>query len=162
MNGGDAAVIATTTAAVGAGLAGGVFFAFSSFVMPALRRADPTQAIAAMQALNRQAPRSGLMVVLFGTAALTVGVSVHAALGRDTTGFVWAGTGTTSYLAAVALTAAYHVPRNDRLAALDAGTAEAADYWTAYLRQWTAGNHVRTLACIAAVVALTVAAHDGS
>ena len=28
----------TTIAAVGAGLAGGVFFAFSSFIMPALRR----------------------------------------------------------------------------------------------------------------------------
>ncbi len=39
-------------AALGCGLIAGVFFAFSSFVMNALARIQPTQGIAAMQSIN--------------------------------------------------------------------------------------------------------------
>ena len=63
-----------------------------------------------------------------------------------------------AYLAAIVVTAAFHVPRNDTLAALDPNAAESARYWTTYLSQWTAGNHVRTLTCAAAAVMFTVAA----
>jgi uncharacterized membrane protein len=39
----------TLAAALGCGLVGGVFFAFSSFVMAALRRLPPADGIAAMK-----------------------------------------------------------------------------------------------------------------
>jgi uncharacterized membrane protein len=39
-------------AALGAGLNGGVFFAFSGFVMPALQRLPAAQGIAAMQSIT--------------------------------------------------------------------------------------------------------------
>src|SRR5258705_6992637 len=47
-------VLTTVTfgTALGAGLVAGVFFAFSSFVMAALARLPPAQAIAAMQSIN--------------------------------------------------------------------------------------------------------------
>src|SRR4029079_11289405 len=67
-----------TATAVGAGAAGGVFFAFSTFVMPALDRLTPSQSIAAMQAINKAAPNPLFMLLLFGTAAASVGVGIAA------------------------------------------------------------------------------------
>ena len=58
------------------------------------------------------------------------------------------------------MTAAFNVPRNERLARLDAASREAADYWPVYVREWLLWNHVRTLASLAAAacagLALTV------
>lgn len=42
----------TFTAAIGSGAVGGIFFAFSTFVMGALARLAPQQDIAAMNAIN--------------------------------------------------------------------------------------------------------------
>ena len=148
----------TTITAVGSGLAGGVFFAFSSFVMPALRRLPNSQGIAAMQSINKQAPTPVFMTLLFGTAAMSVGLGVYALLHRDEPPASWLLGGSLSYLASIVITAAFHIPRNDKLARLDAATSESARYWTTYLSQWTAGNHVRTLTCTAAAVLFTIAA----
>jgi uncharacterized membrane protein len=52
---------------------------------------------------------------------------------------------------------AYHVPRNNALAAVDPESAEAADAWSRYLAEWTRGNHVRVAAALAAAALLTVA-----
>ena len=148
---------ATVASAVGSGLAAGVLFGFSSFVMPALRRVPAAQGIAVMQSINRQAVTAPFMIVLFGTAAASIGVGTQAALHRHEPYAAWAGIGTVSYLMAIAITAAYHVPRNDRLATFDAGTAEAARYWSTYVGQWTTANHVRTAAAAVAATAFTMA-----
>lgn len=47
----------TVITAVGRGLAAGVFFAFSTFVMKALTRLRPAHAVAAMQEINLTASR---------------------------------------------------------------------------------------------------------
>ncbi|MEP7113405.1 MAG: anthrone oxygenase family protein [Ilumatobacteraceae bacterium] len=151
----------TTAAAVGSGLAGGVFFAFSSFVMPALRRLPSGQGIAAMQSINKQAPTPVFMTLLLGTTALSAGLGIHALLHRDEEQAVWLAGGSLSYLASIVLTAAFHIPRNDTLAKLKPDTVESARYWTTYLSQWTAGNHARTLTCAASAILFTVAARRG-
>ena len=51
---------------------GGVFFAFSSFVMRALARMPPAQGIAAMQSINIVAVTPVFMTALFGTAVACV------------------------------------------------------------------------------------------
>lgn len=153
--------MATGVAAVGAGLAGGVFFAFSGFVMNALRKLPPAQGIAAMQSMNRQAVTPAFMVLLFGTALLSTGLGVDAVLHHDRPRAVWVGVGAASYLVQIALTVGFHVPRNDRLADLDPGTHQAVRYWGTYLTQWTVGNHFRTLACIVAATAFTYALRAG-
>lgn len=148
----------TTITAVGSGLAGGVFFAFSSFVMPALKRLPSVQGVAAMQSINKQAPTPVFMTLLFGTAALSAGLGVYALLHRDDPRAGWLLGGSVSYLASIVVTGAFHIPRNDKLAGLDAGAAETARYWTTYVSQWTAGNHLRTLTCAAAATLFTIAA----
>lgn len=98
----------TTITAVGSGLAGGVFFAFSSFVMPALRRLPSGQGIAAMQSINKQAPTPAFMTLLFGTAALSAGLGVYAVLHRDEPQAAWLLGGSVSYLASIVITGAFH------------------------------------------------------
>ena len=63
-------------------------------------------------------------------------------------------------LGSFGVTAAFNVPRNERLARMDAGSHEAADYWPVYVSEWLRWNHVRTLASLLAAacagLALTV------
>jgi uncharacterized membrane protein len=144
-------------AAVGSGLAGGVFFAFSTFVMSGIRRLPASQGVTTMQAINERATTPAFMTLLFGTAALALGLGVDAVFHRDEDSWGWVVAGSVSYLAAIILTAAFHVPRNDALAALDPASAETVARWADYLREWVAGNHLRTAACTIAAVAFTLA-----
>jgi len=58
--------------AIGCGLVGGIFFAFSTFVMKALGRLPPSQGIAAMQSINVTVLNPMFMTAFFGTAAASV------------------------------------------------------------------------------------------
>jgi len=146
-------------AALGCGLNAGVFFAFSSFVMPALARLPAPQGIAAMQAINVAAINRWFMGALFGTAALGLALAVAATFLLPPAGSVWLLCGAAGlYLAGAILTTMLaNVPLNNRLAATPPDSAEGAALWAEYLRRWTAWNHLRTLAC-AAAAALFLAA----
>ena len=60
---------------------------------------------------------------------------------------------------AVAVTIGFNVPRNEALARVESTRFDTPGSWARYLGQWTAANHVRTLAAIAATVTLTIALH---
>ena len=153
---------ATLATAVGAGAMGGVFLAFSSFVMPALRDLPPAQGLAAMQSVNRAAVTPVFMTALFGTALGCVVLCVGAARSwhEPSSGRLLAG-GLTYLVGVIVTTIAFHVPRNDRLAEIAPGDPGAAGDWSEYLSQWTAGNHVRALAGLAAAALLADAARAG-
>jgi uncharacterized membrane protein len=120
--------------ALGCGIVGGVFFAFSSFVMTALKRLPAAEGMAAMRSINRVAVTPLFMGALFGTAAACL---------------VLAGSG--AYLfGVVAVTAAFNVPRNEALALADPKSAAGDQLWQRYAVEWTAWNHVRTVAGAAA------------
>lgn len=138
-----------TTAALGAGLVGGVFFAFSGFVMPALRRLPAADGVRAMQSINRTAVQPPLMVALFGTAALSVAAAVRAARHLDEAWARWTLAAAIAYVVAgIVVTIGANVPLNDRLATLDPATA--GSQWDTFLTRWTAWNHVRTVGCLGA------------
>ena len=145
----------TVAGALGSALVGGVFFAFSTFVMRALARLEPPQGIAAMQAINVTVITPLFMLALFGTGALSAVLAVWGVLelGEDFGPLLLAG-GVLYVAGLVGTTMAYNVPRNDALAAAGADDAEL---WSRYLREWTAGNHVRTVAGLAAAAAFTIA-----
>lgn len=150
----------TLVAVLGCGLAAGVFFAFSSFVMKALGRLQAAQGIAAMQAINVAAISFVFMLALFGTAVACAALAVWAIFEWSEPFAAYLVAGSALYLVGViGVTIAYNVPRNDALAALDPQCADAASHWTRYLASWTAGNHVRTAAALAATAALAVALH---
>jgi uncharacterized membrane protein len=148
----------TLVAALGSAAMGGVFFAFSAFVMDGLARLPPADGIAAMQSINVTAVRPAFMTALFGTAAACAVLGVHALLtwGDRRAAFLLAG-GTVYLAGAIGLTIARNVPLNDALAAVDPSSAGAAAHWSGYVDGWTAWNHVRAAAALAAAAAFVAA-----
>ncbi|MEU3274280.1 anthrone oxygenase family protein [Saccharomonospora sp. NPDC006951] len=138
-------------AALGSGLVAGVFFAFSTFVMAALRRLPVEQGIAVMQAINVTVLRSAFLLVFALTAGLSAVLAVLGPVVGDAAGGWWSFAGGVGYLAgSFMLTRAAHIPRNEALARVDPAGVEGASLWRSYLPAWTAWNHVRTLASLAA------------
>ncbi|MGI9657763.1 MAG: DUF1772 domain-containing protein [Gaiellaceae bacterium] len=150
------------TTAVGAGLNGGIFFAFSTFVMSALRRLPAPEGITAMQEINVTAVTAAFMSLFFGTAVLSVAVIVTAVADWSSPATALAVIGAAIYLVgAIGTTVTFNVPRNDALAAVNARAGDAAELWRRYHTSWTAGNHVRTVSCLAAAILLLVATRVG-
>jgi len=148
----------TLVSALGCGLVAGVFFAFSTFVMPALARLPPAQGIAAMQSINITVINPLFMGALFGTAAASVFLAVTALQSWQEPGAVYLLAGSLLYvLGTVGVTIGLNVPLNNALAAVVADSAEGAQLWRHYLAKWTAWNHVRTAAALAAAAGLTIA-----
>lgn len=135
--------------AVGAGVTGGAMFAFSSFVMPALRTLPTADAVSAMQAVNEAAPRSLLMLPLFTTGIGSLAVVAMAGREQGGPGRGWLLAGAVAGAATFLITAAYHVPRNNALARVDAHSALAGPAWERYAAEWTRWNHVRTVTGLA-------------
>jgi uncharacterized membrane protein len=147
--------------ALGSVIMGGVFFAFSSFVMGALGRLPPAQGIAAMQSMNIVVINPAFMTVFLGTGAASVAVAVTALSLPDPARAYLLG-GALAYLAGViGVTMAFNVPLNNAVDAADPASGEAARFWSHYSRQWTAWNHVRTIAGIAAGALMAMALFAG-
>lgn len=155
---GSAMVVLVAATTLGSATMGGAFYAFSSFVMPALGRLDRQDGAAAMQSINVTALWPGFMLGFFGTAALSVIVAAAAVIDWDGATSPWLLAGAASYAGPVfGLTAAFHVPRNNRLARVTPGTVEGDEVWAQYLVEWTQGNHVRAVGGIAGAAMLITA-----
>jgi uncharacterized membrane protein len=136
---------------LGAGIVGGVFFAFSSFVMKALAELPAANGAHAMQRIN-VVVLNPVFLGAFSGSALVSAFAASIALAY------WDGTRTPWLLAAAILyvggtfmvTIRGNVPLNNRLAKLDPASAEALDFWPVYVRDWTRLNHLRTVSSIAA------------
>ncbi|HAA29145.1 MAG TPA: hypothetical protein DCE56_17405 [Cyanobacteria bacterium UBA8553] len=144
--------------ALGCGLVAGVFFAFSTFVMNALGRLQPSSGIGAMQSINITAINPLFMVALFGTAAACIFLAVSSLLKWHQPGAPYLLLGSLLYLVGTVLvTIACNVPLNDALAKVDPDSTDGANLWISYLANWTFWNHVRTAAALAAAASLTIA-----
>ena len=130
-------------------LVGGVFKAFSEFIMAGLLRAEPAAGIESMQWINRTVLRTEFVAALMSIAVFSVLFALYALI-------VFTGPGRTAiliaaliYVPSVFLMTIYgNVPMNNRLAQLDHRSDEAAVYWSTYGKQWTRLNHIRTLGSI--------------
>ena len=151
-------VVLTFVAAVGAGIIGGVFYAFSTFVMRALGRLPAHEAVAAMQSINVAVINPLFLGVFLGTAAASLGVAVGAVARWGRPGSVYLLAGALLYVVGTfGVTIACNVPLNNALAAVAPADAAAAQAWTRYLTRWTMWNHVRTAAAVASTVLLVLA-----
>jgi uncharacterized membrane protein len=146
----------TIASALGCGLIAGAFFAFSSFVMKALAHLPPSQGIAAMQSINVKVINPWFLTPFLGTAAacLVLAVSSLRHWQRPHAVFLLAGS-LAYFLGTFVVTMLFNVPRNNALAVADPKSTEAARLWANYLTTWTAWNHVRTVAALAAAGLLT-------
>jgi uncharacterized membrane protein len=141
----------TFATALGCGLSAGVFFAFSSFVMPALDRLAPAQSIRAMNSINKLALTPVFMTALIGTAVACGVLVVWALVSWGERPAVLVLAGSALYLVgAIGVTRAANVPLNDALMTVDPDAAGAAGRWSGYLAHWTAWNHARVVTTLAA------------
>ena len=146
----------TLAAALGCGLIAGLCFTFSIAVMPAFDDLSPSAAIAAMQSINRTIVNPLFLLALLGTALACVVLVVWSirAWGQPGARLVLAGAAL--YLVGmIGVTFAANIPLNDTLDSVRAGGASAAQDWSDFSGPWTALNHVRTVATLAAAGLLT-------
>ncbi|ATQ40972.1 DUF1772 domain-containing protein [Caulobacter mirabilis] len=142
-----ALLVSLIAAAVGSGVVGGIFYAFSTFVMAGLGRLPAEQGAAAMNHINVTVINPLFMAAFMGTALLCLILAIGSA-------FWWAEPAAKLVLAASLLylvgcfgvTMAFNVPLNNELAAT--GTAA----WARYQQAWTMWNHVRTVAPILSLI----------
>ena len=144
----------TIACLTGAGLVGGVYFAFSNFVMGGVRDLPAPAGAAAMQSMNKAAPNPLFGLALVGTGLACVVLGIVAATRWSDPGAPWALAGRALYVAALVLTVVSHVARNEAFDGIDPTAPGVAEAWARYLGGWVPWNHVRTLAALGAVVLL--------
>lgn len=130
--------IITLIAATASGLMAGLFFSFSTAVMPGLADLPAENARAAMRRINVRIQNPLFLLVFLGNAVLC-GIEVFQ--GRVVGGLLY-------LIGCLLLTMFVNVPMNNRLERTDDA------YWPEYLRKWTLWNHVRGVACLASTVIL--------
>ncbi|HMK42384.1 MAG TPA: anthrone oxygenase family protein [Methyloceanibacter sp.] len=143
--------VVTLLSALGSGLIGGLFFAFSVFVMTALGRIAPAAGIAAMQSINVAVLNPVFFAAFFGTAVLTALALIAGLSNWPQASARYLVVGGMLYLAGtIAVTMVCNVPLNNKLARVQPESDEGALLWQRYLSDWTAWNHVRTITALAA------------
>ncbi|MEW6270251.1 MAG: anthrone oxygenase family protein [Thermodesulfobacteriota bacterium] len=148
----------TLAAALGAGVIGGVFFAFSSFVMKALARLPDAHGMTAMQAVNVTVLNRSFLGTFLGTGVVCVLTAIAAVLRWHEPGAGLLLAGSVLYLAGtLGVTVLFNVPRNEALAVVEPEDPNGAALWAGYVESWTFWNHVRTGASIGAAAAFTLA-----
>lgn len=145
-------------AALVSALVGGIFFAFSNFVMRALARLPPAQGMAAMQSINVTVLNPLFLSLFVGNTALCLLLALYALVFPAQPGCGWLLAGAALYvLGNFVVTMACNVPRNQALARLDAASPGAEAPWRDYVREWTRWNHARAVTAIGAAALLTMA-----
>ena len=148
----------TLFAVLGCGLMAGVFFAFSAFVMKALGRLPLAEGIAAMQSINIAVINPVFLTAFLGAAAACVLAMISSLLRWHDSNAVYLLVGSLLYLVGSFLvTVAFNIPRNEALASLAPNDPDSANQWAGYLTNWTAWNHVRTVAALAAAASFMIA-----
>lgn len=148
----DLSTVLAIAAALGSSLIAGTFFAFSAFVMRALRRLPSEQGIAAMQSINIVVINPIFLTAFLGTGLVWAVLMVLALADSRSPRSLWLAAGAVAYLGGCLLvTMVRNVPMNNTLAELSARGPEAARYWPAYVERWTFWNHVRTAGSLAAL-----------
>jgi uncharacterized membrane protein len=137
--------------AIGCGLLGGLYFAFSTFIMTALGRIDRSHGVSAMNAINAAILRSVFMPFFYGTTLASLLLVVISFTRMGESGAVATLAGGLIYITGMFVcTVIRNVPLNNVLAAADAANGTAATVWARYLKEWTRWNHVRTVSSTAA------------
>ena len=143
--------------ALGCGIMAGVFFIFSNTVMSALGQLEPPQGIAAMQSINTVILNPIFFLVFIGTAVISVVLAVSLVWMWSQPGSIYILFGVLFYLVGSFLvTIVFNVSMNEALDKVKPDSIEAANLWAKYLTNWTAWNHVRTVACFLGSLFFTV------
>ncbi len=142
---------------LGCAMMAGLYFSFSSAIMPALSKLEPSQGILAMQTINRIILNPLFLLLFFGSAVACVLLVVFSFGKLPALNAILLMLGATIYIfGSPIVTAIINVPLNDGLAVLVPNAAESVNWWASYLQKWTTWNHVRTVASVTATLLLLI------
>lgn len=143
--------------AVSFAMIGGVFMAFSDFIMRAL--AQSSGGAEAMQAINRTVFRWVFMTLFIGLAPVSLGLALYGALAVDgAPGVLLLAAGTCYLLGCFGVTVVRNVPLNEALAKMAASDPQTQAFWLdTYVPRWTFWNTVRTSACVVSALLVLAA-----
>lgn len=137
---------------------GGVFSAFSEFVMAGLLRAAPAGGIEAMQQINRTVIGTQFVAGILLITPLSIGFAIYGWIYLEGLAQQALLLAPLVYVPTVFLMTVFgNVPMNNRLDRLDHAAPDAETYWRHYGRVWTRLNHVRTLGSVATAAVYLVA-----
>jgi uncharacterized membrane protein len=146
----ELAQILAIIAALGSGLVAGFFFSFSFVIMGSLERTPAASAMVTMQQINVVVLNAWFFTAFFGTALLCLVLAVLALMPWGDAS-IWLLLGAALYLiGTIFVTMRFNVPLNNALAKADPADDDGVVLWAHYLKVWTAWNHVRTAAPLAA------------
>jgi uncharacterized membrane protein len=149
----NATAIIAVSALLGSAIVGGVFFAFSSFIMSALGAVPKSAGIVTMQSINVVVINRSFLGSFFMTAILSLvlfAIAVTESAAPYSPYFV---AGAVSYVfGTLGLTIFGNVPLNNQHAAVTAKEPSANELWDRYQLRWTMLNTIRTVAALVAVV----------
>jgi uncharacterized membrane protein len=128
---------------------GGVFSAFSEFVMGGLLRTAPAGGIEAMQHINRTVIKTQFVAGIISIAPFSVLFAIYSWRVFEGAALTVLSLAPIVYLPTVFFMTIFgNVPMNNKLDQLDHKTPEAEAYWVKYGRDWTRLNHVRSIGSI--------------
>ena len=134
------------------GFLGGVYFAFSFFVMQSLNKIDHKEAINAMSSINLVILKSPFMILFFFSSFVALVLFLESLFVYE----ILSSRGFASlvFLAGMFLcTAIKNVPLNDKLASFN-NSLSPENEWNYYYKNWTMWNHVRTVSCLLSMTIL--------
>ena len=127
------------------GFLGGVYFAFSFFVMQSLNEIDHKEAIKAMSSINLVILKSPFMILFFFSSFIALALFLKSIFACE----ILSSRGSASLVFLIGMflcTAMKNVPLNDKLASFNDSLSPEIE-WNYYYKNWTMWNHVRTACC---------------
>ncbi len=145
----------TIIALLGAALIGGIFFAFSNFIMRALASVPAPAGLQAMQSINVTVLNPGFLGLFMGTALIFVVLAIIALLDWSADYSPYLLGAAVAYLGGTwAVTVSGNVPLNNSLAEQAPQGSGSEMVWNDYVKRWTRLNSQRTGASILAAFLL--------
>ena len=133
-------------------LVGGVFLAFSDFIMRSLARASDVAGAEVMQIINREVFHWVFMTLFLGMSGVSVAVLGYALFALDgASGALIAAAGAVYLVGCFGVTVRFNVPLNNALEKFDLNDSAVLPFWLdTYVPSWSRWNTVRTLSCVVA------------
>ena len=154
----DVLTVLLFAAALASGIAAGIFFAFSTFVMRALARLPSREGIRAMQSINAAVLNLMFASVFVGTGAIAGLALVLSALLGDAVATMCIAIGAFAYgTGFIAVTMKRNVPLNEKLAAWHPDDESSDSFWKMYVLDWSRWNHLRTVAASVSMLLMIMA-----
>jgi len=137
-------------------LVGGVFLAFSDFIMRSLALTGGYGGVEAMQVINREVFRGVFMALFLGMVAVSLVIVGYGAFGfSGPAGTLIMLAGLVYLVGCFGVTVFFNVPMNEALAGMEMSSDSTREYWLrTYVPRWTFWNSVRAVACIVSAAML--------